>query len=156
MAKSKRNVKQSKGKSKRRTRRVLKKNIKKRILGGLPLSTLTLAVFGALFGLAKEKGLVPEQTKEVGPSEQFDILNKIGDSDITKLLQQQQEKPEVDGYDPELVWGNFEWSKFVDNKDTDADYLEKMKAAKEEEKKIAAMKEAAEKGDKLDKAVGSD
>ena len=154
MAKSKRNVKQSKGKSKRRTRRVLKKNIKKRILGGLPLSTLTLAVFGALFGLAKEKGLVPEQTKEVGPSEQFDILNKIGDSDITELLK--QEKPEVVGYDPELVWDNFEWSKFVNSKDTDLDYLEKMKAAKEEEKKIAAMEEAAEKGDKLDEAVSSE
>lgn len=150
MAKSKRNVKQSK----RKSRRVLMKNIKKRILGGLPLSTLSVAVIGALFGLAKENGLVTEQTKEVGPNEQFTILNKIGDSRITKLLQQQEEKPEVDGYDPELVWGdNFKLSEFVKSPDTDRDYLNKMKAAKKEEKKIAAMKEAAEKGDKLDKAV---
>jgi hypothetical protein len=150
MAKSKRNVKQSK----RKSRRVLKKNINKRILGGLPLSNLTVAVIGALFGLAKENDLVTEQKKEVGPSEQFAILNELGDSRITKLLQQQEEKPEVDEYDPELVWDNFEWSKFVKSQDTDTDYLNKMKSAKKEEKKIAAMKEAAEKGDKLDKAVG--
>jgi len=128
MAKTK---KQSKGKS-RKSRRVLMKNLKKRVRGGFPLSTLTVAVLGALFGLAKEKDLVPEQKTEVGPSEQFEILNKIGDEGITELLQEQQEKPDVDGYDKDIVWDNFEWSEFAENKDPDIEYLKKMKAAKEE------------------------
>jgi len=126
------------------------KNLKKRIRGGLPLSTLTVTVLGALFGLAKEKGLVvPEPQTEVGPSEQFAILNKMGDSKITELL---QEKPDVDGYDKNIVWDNFEWSDFVNSKDTDTEYLKKMKAAKEEEQMKAAMEAAANKGDSLDKA----
>ncbi len=145
MAKTKRNIKRSN----RKSRRVLMKNLKKRVRGGFPLSTLTVAVLGALFGLAKEKDLVPEQKVEVGPSEQFEILNKIGDSRITELL---QEKPDVDGYDKDIVWDNFEWSDFVNSKDTDTEYLKKMKAAKEEEKIKAAMEEAANKGN-LDKAV---
>ena len=149
MAKTKRNVKRSKGKS-RKSRRVLMKNLKKRIRGGLPLSTLTVTVLGALFGLAKEKGLVvPEPQTEVGPSEQFAILNKMGDSKITELL---QEKPDVDGYDKNIVWDNFEWSDFVNSKDTDTEYLKKMKAAKEEENMKSAMEAAANKGDSLDKA----
>ena len=152
MAKTKRNVKRSKGKS-RKSRRFLMKNLKKRIRGGLPLSTLTVTVLGALFGLAKEKGLVvPEPQTEVGPSEQFAILNKIGDSKITELLQEQQEKPDVDGYDKDIVWNDFEWSNFVNSKDTDTEYLENMKAAKEEEQMKAAMEAAANKGDSLDKA----
>jgi len=154
MAKTKRNVKRSKGKS-RKSRRVLMKNLKKRIRGGFPLSTLTIAVLGALFGLAKEKDLVPEQKMEVGPSEQFAILDKIGDSKITELLQEQQEKPEVDGYNKDIVWKDFEWSDFVNSKDTDTEYLKKMKAAKEEEKMKAAMEEAENKGDSLDKAVAA-
>ncbi len=145
MAKTKRNIKRSN----RKSRRVLMKNLKKRVRGGFPLSTLTVAVLGALFGLAKEKDLVPEQKTEVGPSEQFEILNKIGDEGITELL---QEKPDVDGYDKDIVWDNFEWSDFVNSKDTDTEYLKKMKAAKEEEKIKAAMEEAANKGN-LDKTV---
>ena len=149
MAKTKRNVKRSKGKS-RKSRRVLMKNLKKRICGGLPLSTLTVTVLGALFGLVKKKGLVvPEPQTEVGPSEQFAILNKMGDSKITELL---QEKPDVDGYDKNIVWDNFEWSDFVNSKDTDTEYLKKMKAAKEEENMKSAMEAAANKGDALDKA----
>ncbi len=154
MAKTKRNVKRSKGKS-RKSRRVLMKNLKKRIRGGLPLSTLTVAVLGALFGLAKEKGLVPkQQTEEVGPSEQFAILNKMGDSKITELLQEQQDKPDVDGYDKDIVWKDFEWSDFAENKEPDIKYLNKMKAAKEEENMKAAMEAASNKGNRLDKAAG--
>ena len=154
MAKTKRNVKRSKGKS-RKSRRVLMKNLKKRVRGGFPLSTLTVAVLGALFGLAKEKDLVPEQKMEVGPSEQFEILNKIGDEGITELLQEQQEKPDVDGYDKDIVWNDFEWRNFVENKDPDTKYLENMKAAKEEEKMKATMEAAANKGNSLDTAVAA-
>jgi hypothetical protein len=92
---------------------------------------------------------------EVGPSEQFAILNKMGDSKITELLQEQQDKPDVDGYDKDIVWKYFEWSDFAENKDPDTEYLKNMKAAKEEEQMKAAMEAAANKGDSLDKAVAA-
>jgi hypothetical protein len=128
------------------------KNLKKRICGGFPLSTLTVAVLGALFGLAKEKGLVPDQKTEVDSLKQFEILNKLGDSKISKLLQEHQEKPNVDGYNKDIVWNDFEWSNFVENKDPDTEYLKNMKAAMREEKMKSAMEKAANKGDTLDKA----
>lgn len=136
MAKTKRKVKQSKGKSKRSLKRTrkMKRNRKNFVRGGLPVMKIA-PVIAALFGLAKEHSVVPTKTNiEYGTEKQLELLKSIEPTQITKWINEEKDKSEYSSLPEELKSDDFSLD----------DYL-----------KSVDMEEAAKKGDKLDKAVGS-
>jgi len=125
---------------KTRNRNKKRKNV---IRGGLPLAK-SVAILSYLFGEAKTKMPDSVQTyvgeREADVKLQFDYLNTLGNDGIHDLLKTRPDTnsyPELAGYD----WQQFEWDKFISDNEN-ASTIETMEAA-------------ANKGDRLDKAVAA-
>jgi hypothetical protein len=127
---------------KTRNRNKKRKNV---IRGGLPLAK-SVAILSYLFGEAKTK--MPDSVqiyvgeREADAKVQFDYLNTLGNDGIHDLLKTPSDTDsyhELAGFD----WQKFNWAKFISDNE------------KENASTIEAMEAAANKGDRLDKAVAA-